>query len=78
MTGCGWTASAGCTATTPNASRRDGPPHPRPPAPGGVLMADIDTPVLIVGAGPAGLASSNLLSRHGVHHVLVEKHPGTA
>ncbi|HEX4253082.1 MAG TPA: FAD-dependent monooxygenase [Pseudonocardia sp.] len=41
-------------------------------------MADIDTPVLIVGAGPAGLASSNLLSRHGVHHVLVEKHPGTA
>jgi len=41
-------------------------------------MADIDTPVLIVGAGPAGLASSNLLSRHGVHHLLVEKHPGTA
>jgi 2,4-dichlorophenol 6-monooxygenase len=41
-------------------------------------MADIDTSVLIVGAGPAGLASSNLLARHGVHHVLVEKHPGTA
>ena len=28
-------------------------------------MADIDTSVLIVGVGPAGLASSNLLSRHG-------------
>jgi 2,4-dichlorophenol 6-monooxygenase len=35
-------------------------------------------PVLIVGAGPAGLATSNLLSRYGVRHVLVEKHLGTA
>ena len=41
-------------------------------------MADTKVPVLIVGAGPAGLAASNLLSRHGVRHLLVEKHPGTA
>ncbi|HZZ45324.1 MAG TPA: FAD-dependent monooxygenase [Pseudonocardia sp.] len=41
-------------------------------------MADIEVPVLIVGAGPAGLAASNLLSRYGVAHLLVEKHPGTA
>ncbi|HYT38633.1 MAG TPA: FAD-dependent monooxygenase, partial [Acidimicrobiia bacterium] len=41
-------------------------------------MADIDVPVLIVGAGPAGLAASNLLSRYGVRHLLAEKHPGTA
>ncbi|MDT7675844.1 MAG: 2,4-dichlorophenol 6-monooxygenase [Pseudonocardiales bacterium] len=34
--------------------------------------------MLIVGAGPAGLATSNLLSRYGVRHVLVEKHLGTA
>ena len=39
---------------------------------------DREVPVLIVGAGPAGLATSNLLSRYGVRHVLVEKHLGTA
>ena len=37
-----------------------------------------ETPVLIVGAGPAGLTSSLALARHGVDHVLVERHPGTA
>lgn len=37
-----------------------------------------DVPVLIVGGGPAGLASSLALSRYGVEHVLVERHPGTA
>ncbi len=37
-----------------------------------------DVPVLIVGAGPAGLVSSLALSRYGVEHVLVERHPGTA
>src|SRR2546422_9719333 len=41
-------------------------------------MDDIDVPVLIVGAGPAGLAASNLLSRYGVRHLLAEKHPGAA
>ncbi|MFD7446631.1 FAD-dependent monooxygenase [Streptomyces sp. NPDC059909] len=37
-----------------------------------------DVPVLIVGGGPAGLAASLALSRYGVEHVLVERHPGTA
>jgi thioredoxin reductase len=40
-------------------------------------MADIDTSVLIVGAGPAGLVSSNLLSRHGMHHLLVDCYPAS-
>lgn len=39
---------------------------------------DIEVPVLIVGAGPAGLACSNLLSRYGVEHLLVEKYAGTS
>jgi len=34
--------------------------------------------VLIVGGGPVGLISSLLLSQYGVHHVLVERLPGTA
>jgi len=37
-----------------------------------------EVPVLIVGAGPAGLALSLSLRRHGVDHLLVERHPGTA
>ncbi|MEA2178814.1 MAG: 2,4-dichlorophenol 6-monooxygenase, partial [Solirubrobacteraceae bacterium] len=41
-------------------------------------MSDVTTPVLVVGAGPAGLATSLSLSRLGVPHLLVEKHPGTA
>ncbi len=41
-------------------------------------MNEISVPVLIVGAGPAGLATSLLLSRYGVAHMLVEKYPGTA
>lgn len=32
--------------------------------------------VAIVGAGPVGLTLSNLLSRHGVSHVVLEAHPG--
>jgi 2,4-dichlorophenol 6-monooxygenase len=43
---------------------------PQPPA--------IETPVLIVGAGPAGLALSLSLRRYGVDHVLVERHMSTA
>ena len=46
--------------------------------PYGRAMPDVTTPVLVVGAGPAGLATSLSLSRHGVPHLLVEKHPGTA
>jgi putative polyketide hydroxylase len=37
-----------------------------------------DVPVLIVGGGPVGLTASILLSRQGVHSLLVERHPGTA
>lgn len=37
----------------------------------------IDVPVLIVGAGPTGLTSSVVLSRHGVPSLTVERHPGT-
>ncbi|CAN5704612.1 FAD-dependent monooxygenase [soil metagenome] len=38
----------------------------------------LDVPVLIVGAGPAGLASSLALTRYGVEHLLIERHAGTA
>ena len=33
----------------------------------------IETPVLIVGVGPAGLTASLLLSRHGVASLLIDK-----
>src|SRR5580700_1918715 len=38
----------------------------------------VEVPVLIVGAGPAGLALSAALSRYGVGHLLVERHRDTA
>src|ERR1700712_793419 len=41
-------------------------------------MIDVEVPVLIVGAGPAGLATALLLSRYGVPNMLVERHSGTA
>src|ERR1700677_5273871 len=41
-------------------------------------QAAVEVPVLIVGAGPAGLALSAALSRYGVGHLLVERHRGTA
>ncbi|HEU5204501.1 MAG TPA: FAD-dependent monooxygenase [Candidatus Limnocylindrales bacterium] len=37
-----------------------------------------NVPVLIVGAGPAGLATAIGLARHGVRSMLVERHPGTS
>ena len=37
-----------------------------------------DTPVLIAGGGPAGLAAALLLARHGVPPLLVERHAGTS
>src|SRR3984957_14170086 len=40
--------------------------------------ATVEVPVLIVGAGPAGLALSVALSRYGVAHLLVERHRDTA
>ncbi len=41
-------------------------------------MASIETPVLIVGGGPAGLTTATALAQYGVGHVLVNKHEGTA
>ena len=42
------------------------------------VPSTVEVPVLIVGAGPAGLALSATLSRYGVGHLLVERHRGTA
>lgn len=40
--------------------------------------ADHRVPVLIVGGSLVGLATSWFLSRHGIDHLLVEKHAGTS
>ena len=37
----------------------------------------VRVPLLIVGGGPVGLTASICLSRFGIRHLLVEKHPGT-
>jgi 2,4-dichlorophenol 6-monooxygenase len=41
-------------------------------------MPTLDTDVLIVGAGPAGLAASALLAEYGVNAITVTKYAGTA
>ncbi|MFE0021555.1 FAD-dependent monooxygenase [Amycolatopsis sp. NPDC059021] len=41
-------------------------------------MFDTKVPVLIVGAGPVGLATALFLGRHGVKTLLVEKRDGTS
>jgi 2,4-dichlorophenol 6-monooxygenase len=41
-------------------------------------MGAIEVPVLIVGGGGCGLSASVFLSDHGVEHLLVERHAGTA
>jgi 2-polyprenyl-6-methoxyphenol hydroxylase-like FAD-dependent oxidoreductase len=38
----------------------------------------MQVPILIVGAGPAGLCSSILLSRLGIRSLVVERHPSTS
>ncbi|MFJ8014346.1 FAD-dependent oxidoreductase [Streptomyces sp. NPDC096339] len=40
--------------------------------------ADVRVPVLVVGGSLVGLSTSLFLSRHGVRHLLVEKHAGTS
>ncbi|MFI9381890.1 FAD-dependent monooxygenase [Kutzneria sp. NPDC052558] len=39
---------------------------------------ELTVPVLVVGAGPAGLTASLALRRYGIEHLLVEQYPGTA
>ncbi|HET8626787.1 MAG TPA: FAD-dependent monooxygenase [Thermomicrobiales bacterium] len=41
-------------------------------------MASDEVPVLIVGGGPVGLATSLLCSHYGIRSLLVEQHPGTS
>ncbi|MET9610245.1 FAD-dependent monooxygenase [Streptomyces sp. NPDC006512] len=40
--------------------------------------ADVRVPVLVVGGSLVGLSTSLFLSRHGIRHLLVEKHSGTS
>jgi putative polyketide hydroxylase len=42
------------------------------------LTETLDIPVLVVGAGVAGLATSLFLAAHGVRSLLVERHAGTS
>ena len=44
----------------------------------GQFMSHRHVPVLIVEGGPIGLTGSNLLSRHGVEHLLVNRQPATS
>lgn len=43
-----------------------------------VRSADIEVPVLIAGAGPAGLTLSLALTRYGVPHMAITRYPWTA
>jgi putative polyketide hydroxylase len=41
-------------------------------------MADSEVPVLVVGAGPTGLAATIGLAHSGVRTITIERHPGTS
>jgi 2-polyprenyl-6-methoxyphenol hydroxylase-like FAD-dependent oxidoreductase len=41
-------------------------------------MGHVETPVLVVGGSLVGLSTSLFLAHHGVEHLVVERHPGTA
>src|SRR5262245_42697684 len=41
-------------------------------------VATVDVPVLVVGAGPAGLVTAIGLARHGVRSLVIERHPSTS
>jgi 2-polyprenyl-6-methoxyphenol hydroxylase-like FAD-dependent oxidoreductase len=41
-------------------------------------MADEEVPVLVVGGSLVGLSTSLFLAQHGIEHLVVERHPGTA
>src|SRR5687768_11001615 len=45
---------------------------------GVTTMQDSSVPVLIVGAGPAGLVTGIGLARHGVRTMVIERHPSTS
>ncbi|HEX5014821.1 MAG TPA: FAD-dependent monooxygenase [Candidatus Limnocylindrales bacterium] len=42
------------------------------------LTGETRVPVLVVGAGPAGLVTAIGLARHGVRSMLIERHPSTS
>src|SRR5438309_11145650 len=41
-------------------------------------MRELQVPVLIIGAGPAGLAASALLAKYGIQTTTVSRYPATA
>lgn len=41
-------------------------------------MSTVDTPVLIIGAGPAGLTTAVALAKYEIDHIIVEKYAWTA
>ncbi|MBO1012455.1 FAD-dependent monooxygenase [Achromobacter sp. SD115] len=41
-------------------------------------MKEIEIPVLVVGAGPAGLAATALLAKYGIQTLAITRYPGTA
>jgi 2,4-dichlorophenol 6-monooxygenase len=41
-------------------------------------MRQIRVPVLVVGAGPAGLTTAALLAKYGVEVLAITRYPGTA